>query len=357
MFIGPLDVRILDALSSEPLATIQRLAHLSKISPHTCKRRLSTLLERRIFLRVAARVNLAGVDLESIPVLASVPPSQLAFAEKACDLHAYTRYRTRCFGSTNGLFILFGIPRGTEFQLIKFFDGLRSRGVVNDYQISSLIADPAYHEQKLSAYDPQTDNWHFDWARWSQLLDSEPRKEPLRKPSESLLSKLDMRDLGILRLLTMDARKEGKLIAKELGVPEYHVSRRTKFISENHLVSGYEVHVGRRLYRFSPAALLKCSCTLEVTRKIAWAITDLPFQSSLFPTREGFILYVGLPTPGFTEMANVILRHCEKVELMWTDYDTSMRYFFDDSPFLPDKNQWNTEERFLVEEPLAKLPT
>lgn len=353
--IDSTDLRIFTALSARPLGSNQKLAELAEVSPHTCRRRLATLMERKILLRVAARVNYSGLGLQIVPVLAQVSAERLPYAEKACDLHPYTRYRVRCLGSTNGLFMLFAIPKGTEFQLIEFFDALQSREIVRSYQISSSVADPVYTQAKFSAYNPQTDTWRFDLEKWEALLNSEPKEEPLRKPAESSLAKLDLRDLTILRLLTIDARKEGKSIAEESGAAEYHVSRRLKFLFENNFVVGHDILVGRQLFRFAPGALFECNCHLQTTRKVANAMMKLPFQSSLFPTDRGFILFVGLPTPQFTQIGAALLSRSDSIGVMWTDYDTSMRYYFDESPFLEERKEWNTDHGYVMKEPLAQL--
>ncbi len=353
--VDPTDLKILNALSTDPIGSIQRLSDLADVSPHTSSRRLASLAERKILLSVAARINLPALDLQIVPVLATVSFDQLAYAEKACDLHPYTRYRIRCLGATNGLFMLFGIPRGTEFQLIEFLDALVDRGIVKDYQISSLIANPIYTGHKFSAYDLQTDSWRFDWEKWAVLLNTEAKEETLRRPSEALLANLDVTDLKILRQLTIDARKEGKTIAKDVRIPEYNLSRRLKFLLENNLVLGHDVIVGRKLFRFAPGALFDSRCDLHTTRRIAGAVSKLPFQSSFFPTKNGFLLFAGLPTPGFTEMGATLLKHSERVGVMWTDYDTSMRYWFDETPFVPEKKQWNTDQRYVVDQPLSKL--
>jgi DNA-binding Lrp family transcriptional regulator len=338
----------------EPLGSYQRLARLAGISAQTVKRRMLALSDASALIRVGARIRVSALGLQVAPALASVPFSKVSLVEKACDLHPYTRYRVRCLGSTNGLFMIFANPNGTEFQLTEFFEELKGLGLVTDYKILHTTAEPVYRNPDLRIYDAWSDSWKFKTEKWVQSLDREHR-EDLQQFAPSTLTNLDIRDLKLLRLLTQDARKPQKLLSKELHVPEYHVSRRLKFIFDNGIVPSCEVFLGKKLFRHAPAALFEASCDLNMTRAIATGLKTLPFQASLFPTSEGFLLFSALPTPLFTEIGTAILERSGASNLMWTDFDTSMRYYFDESPYVEQTGEWKANRDFVVDEPLASL--
>lgn len=347
------DLLTLNSICAEPLASLQRLAELAGISVKSLKRRLVLLKDTSVLLRVAARVNLSTVGLQLTPVLASVPFNEIESVEKACDLHPYTRYRVRCIGSSNGLFMIFGIPRGTEFQLTEFLDGLKRLSIVDEFRILRMVAEPVYKNPDFASYDPVSETWGFKIAKWTRGLSSHTAE--LQQFSPSNLKELDHRDLVLLRLLTEDARKPQKVLAKELHVPEYEISRRLKFILQKHIVSNYDVFLGRRLFRFAPGALFEAVCSLDTTRAVAKGLEALPFQASFMPTVDGFLLYAGLPSPLFTEIGASLLRHSEAVSVMWTDYDTSMHYYFDEAPHVEGRGEWETNRRFAIDEPLSEL--
>ena len=351
--LGRLDFLTLSALCREPLGSYQGLASLAGISAQTLKRRMLALSDASVLLRVGARIRFSALGLQAAPALASVPFSKVRMVEKACDLHPYTRYRVRCLGSTNGLFMIFAIPNGTEFQLAEFFEELKGLGLVNDYKILHATAEPCYRNPDLRIYDAWSDSWKFKTEKWVQTLDKD--HEDLQQFAPSTLTKLDILDLKLLRLLTQDARKPQKLLAKELRVPEYHVSRRLKFIFENGIVPSCEVFLGRKLFRNAPGALFEVSCNLSTTRAMVTGLKTLPFQASLFPTSEGFLLFAGLPTPLFTEIGTVILERSRASNLMWTDYDTSMRYYFDESSYVEQTGQWKADRDFVINETLSSL--
>jgi len=349
-----LDLSVLSALCADPLASYLRLHELTGVGVQSCKRRMISLSDASILLRVGARVDLSALGLQVSPVLASVPFAKVRMVEKACDLHPYTRHRVRCLGSTNGLFMIFGIPIGTELQLTEFFDALKGLGLVDNYRILRTTAEPVYRNADFSFYDPQSDDWRFKTRNWDRRLNSDRSRE-LHQFAPSVLSEVDLRDLKLLRLLTEDARRPQKLLSKELRVPEYHISRRMRFILENGIVPSFEVFLGRKLFRFAPGALFEANCSLETTRAIAAGLRKLPFQASLFPTGDGFLFYCGLPTALFTEIGTVILERSKAVNMMWTDYDNSCRYYFDETPYVEKTGQWRADRQFLVNEPLSSL--
>ncbi|MGA8905858.1 MAG: Lrp/AsnC family transcriptional regulator [Candidatus Bathyarchaeia archaeon] len=318
------------------------------------KRRITALSTASILLRVGARVDYSALGLQLIPVLASVPLSKVQVIEKACDLHPYTRYRIRCLGSTNGLFMLFAIPSGTEFQLNEFFAHLRNLELVANYRILHTTAEPVFRNPDFDSYDLNSDTWSFKIEKWSRQLET-PTQDGLQQFTPSQLPKLDLSDLKLIRLLTQDARKPQKTLAKELNAPEYHISRRLKFIFENRIVPGCEVFVGRKLYRFAPATLFEAFCDPDLTAAVATRIKSLPFQTSLFPTADGFFMMCGLPTHLFTELGNALLERSNDVKVMWADYDSSMRYYFDESPYVEKTRQWRADTEFVIGEPLSGL--
>jgi hypothetical protein len=250
--------------------------------------------------------------------------------------------------------MIFAIPNGTEFQLTEFFDELKRLELVNDYKLLHATAEPGYRNLDLRIYDAWSDSWKFKTEKWVQSLDKQAH-EDLHQFAPSALMNLDIRDLKLLRLLTQDARKPQKLLSRELHVPEYHVSRRLKFIFEKGIVPSCEVFLGRKFFRNTPGALFEVSCDLSTTRAMVTGLKTLPFQASLFPTSEGFLLFSGLPTPLFTEIGTVILDRSRASNLMWTDYDTSMRYYFDEFPYIEQTGQWKVDHDFVINEPLSSL--
>jgi DNA-binding Lrp family transcriptional regulator len=247
----------------------------------------------------------------------------------------------------------FAIPQGTEFQLIEFLDILKQLGLIQEYTTPHANAETVYASPDLTYYDIPSDTWRVNIKACMKSLDQHLNE--LQQFDSSCLDDLDLNDLKLIHDLTVDARKPQKTLAKERHLPEYDVSRRLKFIMENHIVSSFEVIFGRKLFRIGPLALFHAFCNIKTTRAIATGIKKLPFQSWLTPTTEGFLLFAGLPSSLFTEVGTAILRRSEKVDISWIDYDTSLRYYFDETPYDENTGKWKTGRDFVIEEPLSLL--
>lgn len=128
-----------------------------------------------------------------------------------------------------------------------------------------------------------------------------------------------------------------------------------KFIFDKRIVSSFEVILGRKLFRVGPLALFHATCNIQTTRAIATGIGKLPFQSWLSPTNDGFLFFAGLPTSLFTEVGTAILERSRNVNITWIDYDTSMRYYFDETPYDEKTGEWRTDRDFVIEEPISIL--
>jgi DNA-binding Lrp family transcriptional regulator len=346
-------LRVLSAVSAEPLATYKRLAYLSGCSVQTFKHKFAQLCKASILQTIWARVAYSALNLQVVPVLATVSVANIANVEKACDLHPYTRYRARCLGSTNGLFMRFAIPQGTEFQLIEFLDTLKQLTLIEDYTIPRFSAETVYVNPDFTYYNIASDTWQVKIKSWADALGE--HADELQQFASSHLSSLDLKDLQLIRHLTMDARKPQKALSKELQLPEYDVSRRLKFIFDNRIVLSFEVVLGKKVFPFGPLALFQATCNMQTTRSIATGIRKLPFQSWLSPTNDGFLLFAGLPTSLFTEIGTVILERSKNVKISWIDYDTSMRYYFDETPYDENKGEWRTDRELVIEEPISIL--
>jgi hypothetical protein len=251
------------------------------------------------------------------------------------------------------MFMRFAIPQGTEFQLVEFLDDLKQLRLIDEYTMPNTSAETVYTNPDLSHYDPASDTWGVDIKTWTNSLDK--HVDDLQPFQSSHLANLDFTDLKMIHSLTIDARRPQKILAKELRIAEYDISRRLKYVGDNRIVPSYDVLLGRKLSRVGPLALFHALSNVQTTRAVVAGIRKLPFQSWLSPTTDGFLLFIGLPTPLFTEVGTAILQRSKRVDISWVDYDTSMRYYFDETPYDEQTGQWRTDRGFAIEEPVSAL--
>src|SRR5439155_10606838 len=134
-------------------------------------KRIESLTKRKIIPEkfVEAQVSYATVGLDLHVVFAEAHPKQWNLVEEACNLHPYSTYRVRTTGGLNGFFLTFAVPRGTTASLIKFLDGLRELGVLDNHSVGIPIAEPNYSEIKTAYYGASM-NWEFDWKTWTKRV-------------------------------------------------------------------------------------------------------------------------------------------------------------------------------------------
>jgi DNA-binding Lrp family transcriptional regulator len=312
---------------------------------------METLYAKEIVYGVSAQINNFTVGLEPLIVMTKVGPENWMTFEKGLDLHPYTKYRIRCFGTCIGIFSIFAIPTHTTPTLLEFFDRLRKEGIIQGYKTINTLTNVLTVETDFSYYNPQ-EKWTFNWAEWKETLGNiEP--ERLNSPPQSVLHRLDKADMRILRQLSRDSKRKYKDVAADAEVEPYHLSRRKKAMEKKGVIQGYRVVAGMHLLQLTSHTILNCKCPTETTQRVAAAVKLLPFQSTFIQTLEGFVLYTTTTAIDFPPLVTTLLEECESVEIHWCDYRSSMRYWFHDEPFQDGK--WQDDHDYMVGSVISKM--
>ena len=101
--------------------------------------------------------------------------------------------------------------------------------------------------------------------------------------------------------------------------------------------------------------ILRCKSSIELTKKVVSEISSLPFQGSIYPLEDGFLIIANIPPGELTNLITTMQKRCQSVELMWGDYHSSMKYFFDNDPSNFRDLGWNTDRTYVVEAPLGVI--
>ncbi len=353
MMLSRRDLRVLSALAEAPLGTVKVLSKLAGMTPTTFSRRLERLVKDGILISVSAEICYPVLKLEPFLFFLRSPFKHLEEVERALDLHHYTRYRVRCLGFYNGIYAIFAIPQHTLSLLLEFIDGLSEMGLINKYYYDTPVAGWVYTENNFNYYDPEADSWSFDLKDWESRIEELESPPPLRSYPPPVLHKMNCKDMRILRQLTINAREKWKVIAEKADVPQYHLSRRLRFYEEHKIIDTYRVIVHRNASRLFATLIFECQCPVSVTRRFAEAVKMLPFQSTLIPTRRGFFLQTSIPPLNFPRFGSILQKYCHDVRVLWSDYESSMRYWFWHEPY--QRGGWVSTRRYMVDEVLDKL--
>ncbi len=351
------DVKVLGALTDAPLSSVDAIAKQAGMSPSGLLKRVRHLVESG-FLNsqfVRAQISYSAVGLETVLVLAESKPSSWESVEQACDAHPYTQFRIRCMGVINGFLLIFAIPQNTKPLLLEFLEALKTSGAITKYSIQSPVSEWGHSETHFQIFDPANSSWNFDWKEWDSKIDA--ASSHLGLGGGSILNHLDEIDIRILRAFSVDARQEKKALAEKLGIRDYELSRRLKFLEENHAFRYHRLAHETGVLGVVMTVVLRCKANLELTGKVVNAAKDFPFQGSVYPLDDGFLILANMPSSQVTNMVGTMLRRCESVDLMWGDYNSSMKYFFDNDPSNFSSSGWNVERSYVVSAPLKGLQT
>jgi DNA-binding Lrp family transcriptional regulator len=314
---------------------------------------IKQLRTEQILRGISAQVNFSRLGLESVVCLLHSQPDNWPFLERLCLQHPYTRYKIRCLGPFNALLAQFTIPSGTIGLLMDLFEKLVDRGRLESYDLHLPIAEIAQSETDFRLYTPGK-GWVFDWQVWENSWERRP--PPLRPLLPSILDRLDEGDMRTLREISLDMFRPQTEIANAAEVTEPKLSRRLVFYRDQQIITGYRVLAGKYfLQGLASVALFRCRSNLPVTKRIAAALPLVPFQCTLVPEPQGFVLYATLSSLDIPQVSGILKRHCSSVETSWCDYLSSFRWSLDPYPF--QSGQWRSDYDFMVTDVLRQLAT
>jgi DNA-binding Lrp family transcriptional regulator len=352
------ELRVLIALHGNPLGDVNSLSRQAGISPITFVRSLKKLQTEGLFDKrgfVSSQISFSAVGMELVIVFMNAPQRNWNKIEEMCDNHPYTSYRVRCYGDTNGIFALFAMPTGSLSLLLQLLDIMKKNGTFTDYRLHRLLNEQIYTEVDFRRYNNGLGTWSFGWDGWAKIID-EGNPAELKEFPPTVLHHMTAVDMQVLKQLSMNARKERKERAKEVGIPAYQLSRRLKFYKQNHVIGAYRILFGLAAVNLITPALIECVVDAQAKERIASAASKLPFQGNFIPTMQGFVLYSTLPAPDFPKLADALLQHVDEARLMWCDYASSVRYWFEGGEQSNIKDgKWVTSKELLVDGVLSKI--
>jgi len=340
----------LTALGRNPLGRIKDLSKELDITAITLSKRLKNLFDTGVLLNISAQICPPAVGLETILFFMETNFKNIKALEKAMDLHPYTRYRVRCLGALNGFYVTFAVPQGAIPLIVEFIERLQELGLVKRFRYRMFMGCWGFSETDFSNYSIKDDKWSYDWSEWEKHIDENP--PPFEKKG-SVLHRLTDKDMRVFRQLSINAREKQNLIAERAEVPSYYLSRRLSFYEEANVIPSFRVVVHRNASKLFATLAFECDCSMSVTAKFMNAVQYLPFQSTLVPFEDGFFLQTSIPSVDLPILGHVLQEHCDNVNVYWSDYDSSMRYWFWHEPFRD--GEWLSGRKFIVEDVIEEL--
>lgn len=363
---------LLIAIQGNPFGTMEELADAAGISKPTAIKRLRVLQgeeplddetpPKRYFV-VKPLLSYHKLGLEEFDVLIEVASLKHAkTVEKVAREHPYTAYRSRCFGSTNGLLVQFRIPRGTRALMEKLLDELREREVIRRYQIlTKTDSDVQYTSMSLDGWDDETRSWTFDWEAWHAKEAKTKFKHQEIEPSESLPSWFSQDDLHIIREMMIGSRRMNtdiieSLKERDVDFTPQTFSRHLQVIKDE-FIDDFRVTFAEEPFDILNSVLVTGRGRPEYLHHLFVKLEGypIPFESTFRIAEDSFFWFVRLPQEHISPFLNGLFDRMLEMKVSILDYKHSLLYHIWPETFDEETGSWRSDRSFMVDEILDKV--
>lgn len=363
---------LLIALQNNPFGTTDELSDESDISKPTVIKRLRVLqgaepivpeTSPKKYFTVEPILDYSTLGLEPVDILAETKTLDGVKAlEQIALAHPYTVYRSRCFGSPNGILLQFRTPLDTRKKIEELFESLWDRDILLNYQIlptnNSIVR---YTSMQLKGWDANDARWEFDWKTWfnsptKKTLEPLPESEPGKS-----LEWMTKNDLHIIRELMIDTRRKNTEIIDELESRGISFTPQTfgrhLQIIKDECIRGYRVVIAPEPFDVLNNILVIGKSEQSHLEKLVakTQFRDFPFESTIRIADENLFWFVRLNQHHISPFLNGLFDTLKETKICFLDYEHSYLYNIWPDAFDEDKKEWRADDAFLLDRVLSSL--
>lgn len=368
-------------LQKSPMSSFSDIGEKLQISPSTAKKKYRSLKgdfgNEKIIHGVNGIIDLGKIGLENVTMKISIDNYEnhntFQILDNLAEIHPYTLYKTYYFGGTSGLFLQFSIPKKSQENISKLFSRIRNETTINDI---TLFIDPI---NEINTY-PDIDRyingkWKFNFDRW--MTENTPEMEITKNTTISLLNRLLLEDIIILREMKIEARRKQVDIITSIQNNKNNMyskneidlfnmdrrrqlSRRFEFIKQNKIISTFHLRYNLEKFRlfnqFLFMGVLKPDYSDMIVKKLQ--TIPPPFRSNFkIYDNNRFLWWINLPPELISSFSNFLYKICDKMELNMLDDKHTRTYPIWHRNFVTDKNgiYWKSSHTWMVDNPLNQL--
>jgi len=347
------------AIQENPLATVTELVERVEGSKPTVIKRLSYLKENDYF-QVKALLNLHNMGFDAIDVLVDTSClKDVERIEKMATNHPYTCYRSRCFGSHNGVYLQFRNPIGTRDLIEEVLNTLQENGSVTNYCILSVGDEPTITtSMKLDGWNPESMTWTFDWNKWFET-DYEPVKPTKAQSSAgNVLDWITKNDMYILQELMYRAKRSNTEMISEIekeGVSftPQTFGRRLRMVREN-CVAKYRVSFNPKAFDIITNILITGTGKKKYLRDLfsKMSIDPIPFESTMRVSDSDLSWFVRMPPSHMSSLLSNLHHNLQNIAVTIIDYPNSFLYSIWPEILDEENHAWRQDREFMVDQAL-----
>ncbi len=354
---------ILKHILKEPIIPYSKLAEKIKISPPTVKKRIEKLIKEQVIKSFHAEYHPESLGLESHIFLLCVDSiDKYRIVEKIIDYHPYLVVRQRCYGGITGIFLKVHIPIGTINKFLEFLNYIKDNNLIAEIVHSTTIGTGIKTHSDLTYWEPSTSKWFFNWDIWKKNVDSvdyipqyDYFQRIAREKPKNVLSHLKYLDFLLLQELVRDPTQKYTDLSKQLGTPQYTISRRKKFLNK-YVIRNYLVEVDRSYFGLEDELVFKVICSQRAMTKIIYLIKNLPlpFSSDFRHTEKGFLWKILLPPKDKLGLINLLWSLFPDLQIMMLDPQTTVTNQFNPNNYSFIEQAWKDSAEYMIELSLDK---
>lgn len=350
---------LLMAIQENPLATVTELVERVEGSKPTVIKRLSYLKENNYY-QVKALLNLHNMGFDTVEVfLDTTNFKAVERLERLATNHPYTSYRSRCFGSHNGLYLQFRTPIGTRDMIEEVIKTLTDEGVVASHRILPIGDEPTItSSMKLDGWNPVSMSWKFDWKKW---FESDYDAVKIRKPKDEpgkVLNWITKNDMHILQQLMKGAKRSNTDMIR--AIEENGVSftpqtfgRRLRIVDEG-CVDKYRVSFNPLAFDIITNILISGEGKNKYLREIFSKMSSnpIPFESTMRVTQSNLFWVVRMPPTHLSSLLSNLHLNLDNMNVTIIDYSNSFLYAIWPETLDEDNHTWRQDREFMIDQSL-----
>ncbi len=353
-------LQLLIALQEGPMDRLEDIAERVKISRTTVSKNLKWLSGesksgKKRYFRVVPDLNEARLGMHTVDVLFDTPTfASLKKVEGLCNIHAYTKYRARCYGGESGVFAQFRIPNDTADLLYAFLEESKANGNFEDFWVlPTQDIDSIFTVPRLEYWNNDSFAWEFNWDEW---FDARYKmKQVLKKKKQApMLDILTKDDIWIMSLLPRGMRRKQKALIEDLkreGIEftSQEFSRRYNLIKEN-FITRYHVYVDVDTFDLYSNVLITADSNTKFSSELRQRLQSnpIPFRSTAKISDDFLFWYLRMPSSHLSRLLNHLHHEVTDLKLSLVDYQRTEVFGLWSEAFDETNRAWRVEPDFMM---------
>ncbi|TFH03607.1 MAG: MarR family transcriptional regulator [Candidatus Thorarchaeota archaeon] len=350
---------LLMAIQENPLATVTELVDRVEGSKPTVIKRLSYLRKNKYFY-VYALLNLHNMGFETVEIFLDTSNLRaVERLERMAKNHPYTSYRSRCFGSHNGMYLQFRIPYGARERIEEAIKVLEEEDVIVSHRFLPIGDEPTITtSMKIDGWNPESMSWKFDWKQWFEKDYDIIKPQRSKVTSGNVLEWITKNDMYILQQLMIGAKRSNTemiraIKKKGISFTPQTFGRRLRMVSDN-CVQKYRVSFDPMAFDIITNILISGDGKRKYLGNLFSKMNTnpIPFESTMRVSDSSLYWFVRMPPSHLSSLLSNLHLNLSNMNVTIIDYSHSSLYSLWPEILDEESHSWRQDREFMVDQAL-----